>query len=283
MLKPNFSGIALLLAALHLGGCAASASVQNGNGDTITGVQEQAYDGPKARVVVGRIIDRSADAGKNSLTFQLGQLIGEEQVDTVSVLGGMRDMLTDALFHTGRFILLEREMLDAVVVEQEFTEQHETGSASAIPGKSSAATLEGADLLVVGALTSFDGGGSGGIAFPIPIPFNTRNGDFGILNVQMRTAAAAVDIRVIDVRSGRVVSTVAVEGKARKFGTAMTGFFSPVGGYIRLPGILSAFENTPVENALRDMMQQASQHIASKTPETFFRYRDAATTPRAQP
>jgi curli biogenesis system outer membrane secretion channel CsgG len=282
LLKPGFKGIALLLAAL-LGGCAGSASVQNGAGDTITTVQGEAYDGPKARVVVGRIIDRSADAGKKSLTYQLGQLLKEERVDTEAVLGGMRDMLTDAMFNTGRFILLDRELLDAALVEQEFLARHETGNTSDIPGKSLPATLEGADLLVVGALTSFDAGANGGIAFPIPIPLNSRNSDFGILNVQMRTAAAAIDIRVIDVHSGRVVSTVAVEGKARKFGAGLTGVFSPGGGYIRLPGILSAFENTPVEKALRDMVQQASQHIAGKTPDTFFRYREDAASPPSKP
>lgn len=274
---------ALLPAILLLSGCAGSASVQQGAGDTIAGVQGEAYDGPKARVVVGRIIDRSGDAGKKSLGYQLGQLLTTERVETEAVLGGMRDMLTDAMFNTGRFILLDREMLDAALVEQEFMAQHATGSTSDIPGKSLPATLEGADLLVVGALTSFDAGANGGIAFPIPIPLNSRNSDFGILNVQMRTAAATIDIRVIDVRTGRVVSTVAVEGKARKFGAGLSGVFSPGGGYIRLPGILSAFENTPVEKALRDMVQQASQHIASQTPETFFRYRDDAAPAPSTP
>lgn len=278
MSKPGFKGAALLLGALLLGGCAGSASVLNGAGDTIAGVQNEAYDGPKARVVVGRIVDRSGDAGSKSLSYQLGQLLTTERVETEAVLGGMRDMLTDAMFQTHRFVLLDREMLDAALVEQEFLAQHDSGNASALP----MATLEGADLLVVGALTSFDAGADGGIAFPIPIPFNSRNNDFGILNVQMRTAAASIDVRVIDVRTGRVVSSVAVEGKARKFGAGLSGFFSPGGGYIHLPGILGAFENTPVEKALRDMAEQAAQEIASKTPDTFFRYRDAAA-PAASP
>lgn len=272
MSPPSFNPLALLAAALLLGGCAGSAQVVEGGGATIGEVQAAAYDGPKARVVVGRIIDRSAEAGEYSLDFQLGQLVGEERIDSAEMLGGIRDMLTGAMFNTGRFILLEREMLDTVIVEQEFAEQRASGSATALPRSVPPATLEGADLLVVGALTSFDGGASGGIAFPIPIPLNLRNGDFGILNVQMRNAAASLDIRVIEVRSGRVVSTVAVEGSARKFGAGLTGFFSPGGGYLRLPGLLSVFENTPVEKALRDMVQEAAEHIASQTPESFFRY-----------
>lgn len=284
MSKRNFKYLILfLLSALLLGGCAGSAKVVEGGGESIGEVQGEAYNGPKARVVVGRIIDRSGDAGKKSLTYQLGQLLKEERVDTSAVLGGIRDMLTSAMFNTGRFILLDREMLDAALVEQEFLAQREIGSDSTLPGKTPAATLEGADLLVVGALTSFDAGASGGIAFPIPIPLNSRNSDFGVLNVQMRTASASLDIRVIDVRTGRVVGTVAVEGKARKFGAGVTGVFRPGGGYIRLPGILSAFENTPVEKALREMVQQASQNIASKTPVDYFRYQDNAPTPPPNP
>jgi curli biogenesis system outer membrane secretion channel CsgG len=163
-------------------------------------------------------------------------------------------------------------------VEQEFNAQHDTGSTTALPLAAPPATLEGADLLVVGALTSFDGAASGGIALPIPIPLSTRNHDFGILNLQMRTATASLDIRVIDIKTGRVVSTVAVEGSAHKFGAGLTGFFSPGGGYLHVPGLLSAFENTPVEKALRDMVQQAAEDIASKTPETFFRYNDNVNT-----
>ncbi len=279
MSKPNYKFLALLLTAFLLTGCAGSAKVVEGGGERIGEVQAEAYNGPKARVVVGRIIDRSGSAGKKSLTYQLGQLLKEEHVDTEAVLGGIRDMLTSAMFNTGHFILLDREMLDTALVEQEFAARHDTGSTSTLP----TATLEGADLLVVSALTSFDGGATGGVAFPIPIPLSSHDSDFGILNVQMRTAAASIDIRVIDVRTGRVVSTVAVEGKARKFGAGLTGVFSPGGGYIHLPGILSAFENTPVEKALRDMVQEAAQDIASKTPETFFRYRDEVATPPAQP
>jgi len=279
--KQSFKLLVLLFAILLLGGCAGSAKVVEGGGESISAVQGEAYNGPKARVVVGRIIDKSGSAGKRSLDYQLGQLMRTDTINTGDVLGGIRDMLTGAMFNTGRFILLDREMLDDMLVEQEFNAQHETGTTSALPTSARPATLEGADLLVVGALTSFDAGASGGIALPIPIPLNSRNHDFGILNLQMRTASASLDIRVIDVKTGRVVSTVAVEGSARKFGAGLTGFFRPGGGYVRLPGLLSVFENTPVEKALRDMVQQAAQHIASKTPETFFRYQETDPFPES--
>ncbi len=252
-----------LFAALLLAGCAGSTKVVEGGGQSIRELLGAPYNGPKARVVVGRIIDHSSNAGTKSLAYQLGHLQKEQSVDTEAVVDGIRDMLTSAMFNTGRFIMLDREMLDTALVEQEFMAHHEMGSLSFLP----TATLEGADLLVVGALTSYDDGTNGGIAFPIPIPLSDHYTDFAVVDVEMHTAAASIDIRVIDVRTGRVISTVAVEGKARKFGAALTGVYSLNGDSVRLPGILSVFENTPVENALRDMVQEAAHNIASKTPE----------------
>ncbi|MEW6648111.1 MAG: CsgG/HfaB family protein [Pseudomonadota bacterium] len=258
--------LCVLLCAVLLAGCSSTADVTRGGGLGIAEVQAEAYDGPKARIAVGRIIDRSS--GKNSLPAQLGLLLGnDQQLSADDFLGGIRDLLTTAIFQSGRYIVLEREHLKDVMTEQEFATSRRAGDTTPLPLDQ----LEGVDLLLVGALTGFDAGESGGIAFPIPIPLGNDHRNWGVVDLEIRTASATLDLHVIDVATGRVVAAIAVEGTARKFGAAWAGVFSPRHGYLRLPGLLSVFENTPVERALGDMVDEAATALVEKTPPEYYR------------
>jgi len=276
---------AVLLAVL-LAGCATTSKVTKGGGATIGEAQAEAYNGPKARIAVGRIIDKTGGADKKtSISYQLGVLRRQsssyDSVDTGNITGGMRDLLTTALFQSNRFIVLERDALSDALTEQEFSASGQVGEASRIP----AGQVEGAELLVVGALTAFDSGAAGGVAFPVPIPLN-RGRDAAILDLEFRKAYVAMDLRVIDVRTGRIVSTVAVEGTARKFGAGVSGIVGTrYGGAVRLPVLLRGFANTPVEKAISDMVDAAVTHVVEKTPPVYF-HADAppaASTPAPKP
>ena len=260
----------VVLAVLALGGCASTYKVTGGEkGASIAAAQAEAYDGPKARITVGNIIDKSGDAGKRSLSYQLGAMnrlskIGDTP-DTASVTSGIRDMLTTALFNSNRFIVLERENIKDVLVEQDFSATGRVGDASKLP----MGDVEGAELLVIGAITGFDAGIGGG-ALPIPIPIG-RNGDFTTLNLAFKRGFVSMDLRVIDVKTARVVSTIAVEGKATKFGAGVGGLTrTRNSGYINLPVVLSGFSNTPVEKAINKMVDAAVDFLLTKTPETYF-------------
>jgi curli biogenesis system outer membrane secretion channel CsgG len=265
----------LLLAWLALGGCASTTKITSGEGGaSIAAAQAEAYNGPKARIAVGKIIDKSGGAGKRSLTYQLGLMnrtLGDGGVpDATRVTGGIQDMLTTALFNSNRFIVLDRANIQDVLVEQDFSASGKVGDASRI----AMGQVEGAELLVIGAITGFDGGVGGG-ALPIPIPIG-RNGDYATLNLAFKRGFVSMDLRVIDVKTARVVSTIAVEGSSTKFGAAMSGYArsSSHGGYIRLPVMLSGFENTPVEKAINKMVDAAVDFLVTKTPETYFHERD---------
>ena len=71
----------------------------NQNSPDINEVSKQQYNGPKARIAVARFTDKS----NNSRWWR--KEIGE----------GMADQLTTALVGTNRFIVLERQALDAVL------------------------------------------------------------------------------------------------------------------------------------------------------------------------
>ena len=263
----------LVLAVLALAGCASTAEVTKGDGASIGEAQAEKYDGPKARIAVGSIIDKTGAAGKKgSLRYQLDGLrrrsSSPESFTDENVVGGIRDLVTTALFQSNRFIVLERDTIGDALVEQEFSASGQVGEASRIP----IGQVEGAELLVVGALTGFDAGAAGGGGFPIPIPLN-RGGDFMVLDIEIRKSHVAMDLRVIDVRSGRIVSTVAVEGSARKFGAGLSGFArTHHGGMVRVPTLLRGFANTPVEKAISEMVDAAVTHVVEKTPPVYFHH-----------
>lgn len=265
------------LFGLLLAGCANTAEVTKGGGATIGEAQGERYDGPKARIAVGPIIDKTGGADKKtSVTYHIGVLrrpVGaSESYDVANVTSGIRDLVTTALFQSNRFIVLERAAIKDALVEQEFSAAGRVGEATRIP----MGQLEGAELLVVGALTAFDSGMAGGVAFPVPIPLN-RHGDAAILDLEFRKGYVTMDLRVVDVRTGRVVSTAAVEGAARKWGAGLSGIArTRYGGAVRLPVLLRGFANTPVERAISEMVDAAVTHIVEKTPPVYF-HDDGAT------
>ncbi len=259
-----------VLALFVLGGCASTFKVIGGEkGASISAAQAEAYDGPKARITVGSIIDKSGSTGKRSLGQQLGAMNRlsktDDAPDAASVTSGIRDMLTTALFNSNRFIVLERENIKDVLVEQDFSTTGRVGDASTLP----MGDIEGAELLVIGAITGFDAGIGGG-ALPIPIPLG-RNGDFTTLNLAFKRGFVSMDLRVIDVKTARVVSTIAVEGRATKFGAGVGGLTrTRNSGYINLPVVLSGFSNTPVEKAINKMVDAAVDFLLTKTPDIYF-------------
>ena len=242
---------ALLLALLQLG-CSGT-QLRNGSndGNTIAEVLAQPYNGPQRRIVIAPLHDHSS--GEQSIASQLELLIDVDEPPSASaILSGIQELMTSALFNSGRFILLEREGVDELMAEQQF---------DAPLNADQQATLEGAELLLLGAVSAFDTGSSGGFAFPIPIPLGD-NGDFGVLDVEMRTAYVAMDLRLIEIKTGRLLATTAVEGRTRKFGVGLAGLYSIGGGHLELPGLLSYYQNTPMEQAIMKMTVAASQSLA---------------------
>ena len=109
-------------------------------GPGIDQVQAEDAMGPKARVAVSRFNDKSA---KGNYTGQIGD--------------GMAEMLSNALFSTNRFIVLERQALGDVIKEQDLGAAGRVRQDTAAP----VGELEGADLLIQGTITEFEPGSSG--------------------------------------------------------------------------------------------------------------------------
>ena len=224
------------------------ATVTTPGGKSIDEAQQEAYDGPKARIAVSQFKDKT---GKGWWTGAIGD--------------GMADMLSTALFHSNRYIVLERQQVGDVLREQDL------GGAGRIKKGTEApiGEIEGAELLITGAVTEFEGaasgggGGIGGIG-------GTAGRVLGGIAGGIKKAHMAIDVRVIDTRTSRVVAATSVEGEATDF--ALGGALAGAGSGGALGGALGGWSKTPTEKALRLCIQEAVKFIASKTPATYYHY-----------
>jgi len=226
-------------------------------GPTIDEAQKEDAMGRKARVAVSRFEDKSAK-GKSS-----GQ-IGD----------GMAEMLANALFATNRFIVLERQTLGDVL------EEHKLGASGYVKPETAPpiGEIEGADLLIRGTITEFEpgsAGAGGGVGGLIPVPRPGRRPGIGIGGIGggIRTSHVALIVKVIEVKTSRLLASEQVEGKATDIG----GIIGMAGG--GLAGVFGGYSNTPMEKAIRVTIEEAVRLIVAKTPAKYYR---AGTMPQPQ-
>ncbi len=220
----------------------------SGSGASVAEAQAAEYDGPQARIAVARFENKAGNTGR-----WWNQSIGD----------GMADMLTTALFQSGRFIVLERSAIDDVLAEQDLIASGRVreGATTEIN------ELEDAELLVVAAVTEFseDSGGTRG-----SVGGGRLGRVIGGIAGGSSSAHMAIDLRIIDTSSGRILAATSVEGEARDFdiGGALAGYTSRHS----LGGALSSWENTPREKALRQVIGEAVQEVVRRTPQQYYRH-----------
>jgi curli biogenesis system outer membrane secretion channel CsgG len=211
--------LALALAALAVSACQTSAKIvsSSDSAPTIAQAQAEPYNGPKQRIAIEPFEYRAADKGAG-----VGQ--------------GMSDMLTDSLFNTNKFIVVERDRLGAITAEQDLADTGRFKKDTVAPK----GELEGAQLLIRGSVTQFEPKCSGG----------------SILIASTSEACIAINLRIVDVKTGRVVNATTVEATSANNGVGLvfTRTTLPIG--------LGAYANTPMEKAIRQAIELAVQHIA---------------------
>ena len=248
-MKKAMTILGLAVVAIWISSCAPTATVTSPGGPSISEAQAEQYDGPKARLAVGEFQDKTAKGGWT------GGWLGMFGISWAEIGNGMRDMLTTALFSTNRYIVLEREHLDTVMQEQDLA------TSGRIKKGTEARTGEiyGADLIIVAAITEFEGSAKG------------VGGGTKILGVTVgggvKKAHIAMDIRIIDAETSQIVAATSVEGSATSFAA---GGATNIGG--SLPVALGGFSKTPTEKAIRVCIQKAVEYIVSKTPQEYYRH-----------
>jgi curli biogenesis system outer membrane secretion channel CsgG len=149
---------------------------------------------------------------------------------------GLSDMLIDSLVNTNRFIVLERERLNEVTAEQQLSRSRDFKQETAVPQ----GQMEGAQLLVRGSVTEFEENCKGGSA----------------IVVSAKQACIAINLRIIDAATGRVVNATTVQGTSNSSGVGLVYTQST------LPIGLGVYSKTPMEAAIRNCIETAVRYIA---------------------
>lgn len=246
------SFVASLAVVALFAGCAPTAQVTQGyGGPDMYAAQTAPYNGPQARIAVARFTDKTA---KGWWTGEIGD--------------GMADMLATALFNSGKFIVLERQTLNDVLGEQDLAASGRISQETGAP----IGQVEGAELLITGSVTGFEPGSSGlggAVGGLFGRPYGQIAGSF-------KNAYIAIDVRVIDTRTSRILAAGTVEGRATDFGGAL----AIIGG--SLGGGLSGWSKTPIEKALRVCIAKSVEFIANRTPTVYYHYQQQAATVSTQ-
>jgi curli biogenesis system outer membrane secretion channel CsgG len=156
----------------------------------------------------------------------------------------LADMLVNELAGTGKFKMVEREKLSAVLDEQDLAD---SGRVSKKTG-AKIGKLTGAQYIVTGALSAFETdvkGTDGGVSFR------------GIsLGGKKEDAYLAIDLRVIDTTTGEVEFTRTVEARASSGGMRVGVYRGGFGGN------LGKYEKTPTGKAIRAVMMEISEYLS---------------------
>jgi len=203
------------------------------------------YQGPKARIAVADFDVKAAKA-----TGEIGT--------------GLREMLVTALMQTNRFRVLERQVLGALMQEQELA-----ASGAGQAGGPARGNLKTADLVISAAVTEFEPEASGGNA---GLGGGGKVGK-GILGAMvggaLNKAHMALDIRIIDTSTSEILASTRVQGQASNMsGGIGAGFLGSWG----LGAGLSGYANTPMEEAIRVCIVQAVNYIGQTIPQNYYKY-----------
>jgi len=245
--------IALATFAVSMTGCATSGQTtvsQKQQGVTVGGndnptVQVLSCPKPVLTVSLSPLKCKAASCqstaqGAGNMAALIAYAKEQEGIPDLTGFGdSLTDMLASSVQATGCFNVLDRELMAELVREQELAGRE--------------VKLQGADALATGSITSlsFEKTKSrlGGGVLPVV-------GAFGTSNV---TAKIGMDVRVIDVNSGRVAYTRAYEATSgkRSYGLAAGGLI----GSGLLGGTHSVKGGVEIEEAAREIIQHVTNDM----------------------
>ncbi|HBE40313.1 MAG TPA: hypothetical protein DDW27_03770 [Bacteroidales bacterium] len=235
--------ITILIAAAMLGVFSVSVSAAETETTEKT-AQVPKCEKPIGKIALGKVTCKAASCinpktPTASFLQQIASLTGQPAYEGIGQ--GIGDMLISALKQTGCFEILERESLEELKQEM------------ALAGKK--IELETADFLLGGAVTS--------------LTMETTNTNLGIgiipvlsaVDIKKTRAIVGMDIRIIDVNSGKVTFTKSYEANNQKSGL---GIGAGAGWHgVGFGGIFSQLKGTALEEVVRDVVVRATVDIVN--------------------
>lgn len=255
-----------LLVLFSVSGCMESMVKPEATTDTGAEMALPPYSGPRARVAVADFEWKVDESSRTTKIGFGGQTMTISSSESSGYTTGLRDMLTTALVQSKRYRVLERQNLGSLKDEMALSGSGYTDKSGITKGG-----IKGADLLVMGAITGWEpgtsggGGGLGGGGM-----LGQASALFGAVRGAYKKSSMAMDIRIVDTQTSEVLAATRVEGVAKdvNLGAALAG----LGGSGGMGGALGGYAKTPMEKAIRTCLYNATKFIAENTPQEYMKY-----------
>lgn len=201
------------------------------------------YSGPKAMIAVADFEIQSPKA-------------------TSQICAGLREMLITALNNSNRFLIIERREVTDV-------KQKKESAASVTQTVNEAVKPKNADLVIAITVGKFEPQASGGSA-GIGGGGGAESGAFGgLLGSSLSKAHIALDIRIVNTITSKILAYKSVQGQASDIGGDL---MSDSTAAWALGTGLSIYANTPMEKAIRVCIMEAVRYISQTIPANYYKY-----------
>ena len=219
------------------------------------------YQGNKARITVGKFKAKATKCSSH-------------------MANGIGEMLSTALTNSDNFIVLaSKEEVDELVDEIDLGESGYVEEGRG-PQKG---LMEGADILITGAITTFEpnAGGGGGLLGGV------KKKAFGAVGASSKKAKMAMEVKLIDIRTRRIIKAKTVKAETKHWKAGILG--GVMVQDVPLAGGMGVYSNEPMEDAARAALSKAIELIDKEIPKEYYRYKGkgeynqeyGATTPAA--
>jgi len=132
---------------------------------------------------------------------------------------GITDLLIDQLVNDGTYRVIERQALDKIMKEQNFSNTDRVSPSSA----AKIGSLLGVDTIIIGDITTFGhddktygAGGGGGTGW-------WNKGGAGGLGIKKQKTIVEITARLVDVNTGEILASVNGHGEVQKSGLGVGG------------------------------------------------------------
>ncbi|HEX7358954.1 MAG TPA: CsgG/HfaB family protein [Bryobacteraceae bacterium] len=155
------------------------------------------------------------------LDFQYGAVMGSVQAmfgTSQDVGRGISDLLINRLVNDGTYRVIERNALDKILHEQNFSNSDRADANTA----AKIGRVLGVDAIIVGDITQF---GRDDKHTNVGGAFSHWTSGYGVGGVGRHKAKAIVEItaRIIDVNTGEILASVTGHGESKRSGTSLLG------------------------------------------------------------
>ena len=193
------------------------------------GLQFTDYDGPRIRLGVLKVLNKTAEADENGAD-------GRIQVP----VSGIQEMLTVALYNTKRFDVIEQKRIQEVEAQQKRKDVTEPSPTSIVNiGK-----VLGAQYLVYGTVNEWN-----------PDRASRNMGPGNLFNAGKKEAEVAITFTLTDVANGQILFTTAERARMGEWSFGFGGAPNGGGG--------TTEQKTPVSYAVRACASKAALKIAT--------------------